>query len=91
MAKTKVFDTTQLDQIYITLTHNPDGSATAKIGMAGKQVAQDGTMNKVEMEYAYANLASADKNQCANLVKFLSKLFNMVQVDENSETVGDLR
>jgi len=91
MAKTKVFDTTQLDQIYITLTHNPDGSTNAKIGMVGKQVARDGTINKVEMEYAYSELASADKNQCANLVKFLSKLFNSTQVDENSETVDELK
>lgn len=91
MSKTKIFDTTQLDQIYITLTHNPDGSATAKIGMAGKQVAQDGTVNKVEMEYAYADLAPADRNRCADVVKFLSKLFNQTQVDENSETVGELK
>lgn len=91
MAKTKIFDKTELDNIYIILTHNKDGSTTARVNMVGKAISRDGSEETVSQEHDYAELASAEKNQVSNLVKFLSKLFNQTQVDENSETVGELK
>jgi len=91
MAKTKVFDKTQLDNVYLILTHNPDGSATAMISMVGLAISQDGSKETVSMEYAYSDLASAQKNQCSSFVKFFSRLFNEAQVDEDSETITELK